>query len=161
MSVFSYPGGAASLPGQSTLTFKRAKQIVANIVSSGRDPEAVGASDAIFLAFSWLMRPIWGYTGVTIDITLVNSAGLTAGQEGYLGTYSLPTEVRSPYSVLVGFGLTGAARPETPLDYIDQRLIDSFVGHTTEEMRKRYTHLFPSAKKAAIEAVFGAEGLPV
>jgi len=40
---------------------------------------------------------------------------------------------------------------------IDQRIIDSFVGHTTEEMRRRYTHLFPSAKKAAIEAVFGAE----
>ena len=39
---------------------------------------------------------------------------------------------------------------------IDQRIIDSFVGHTTEEMRKRYTHLFPSARKAAIEAVFGA-----
>lgn len=37
---------------------------------------------------------------------------------------------------------------------IDQRIIDSFVGHTTEEMRKRYTHLFPSAKKAAIDAVF-------
>lgn len=37
---------------------------------------------------------------------------------------------------------------------IDQRIIDSFVGHTTEEMRKRYTHLFPSAKQAAIEAVF-------
>ncbi|MCC7086524.1 MAG: site-specific integrase [Pirellulales bacterium] len=43
---------------------------------------------------------------------------------------------------------------------IDQRIIDSFVGHTTEEMRKRYTHLFPSAKKAAIEAVFGAEAPP-
>ena len=40
---------------------------------------------------------------------------------------------------------------------IDQRLTDSFVGHTTEEMRRRYTHLFPSAKKAAIEAVFGVE----
>jgi integrase len=40
---------------------------------------------------------------------------------------------------------------------IDQRIIDSFVGHTTEEMRKRYTHLFPSAKKAAIDAVFGQE----
>jgi len=43
---------------------------------------------------------------------------------------------------------------------IDQRIIDSFVGHTTEEMRKRYTHLFPSAKQAAIEAVFGAEAPP-
>ncbi len=38
---------------------------------------------------------------------------------------------------------------------IDQRIIDSFVGHTTEEMRKRYTHLFPSAKKDAIKSVFG------
>lgn len=43
---------------------------------------------------------------------------------------------------------------------IDQRIIDSFVGHTTEEMRKRYTHLFPSAKKAAIDAVFPEEAPP-
>jgi len=38
---------------------------------------------------------------------------------------------------------------------IDQRIIDSFAGHTTEEMRRRYTHLFPSAKKDAIKSVFG------
>ena len=38
---------------------------------------------------------------------------------------------------------------------MDQRIIDSFVGHTTEEMRRRYTHLFPSAKKDAIRSVFG------
>ena len=38
---------------------------------------------------------------------------------------------------------------------IDQRLIDSFVGHTTEEMRRRYTHLFPSARRDAIRTVFG------
>lgn len=38
---------------------------------------------------------------------------------------------------------------------IDQRIIDSFVGHTTDEMRKRYTHLFPSAKAGAIKSVFG------
>lgn len=38
---------------------------------------------------------------------------------------------------------------------VDQRIIDSFVGHTTEAMRRRYTHLFPSSKKAAIELVFG------
>lgn len=41
---------------------------------------------------------------------------------------------------------------------VDQRIIDSFVGHTTEAMRRRYTHLFPSSKKAAIELVFGAGG---
>lgn len=44
---------------------------------------------------------------------------------------------------------------------IDQRIIDSFVGHTTEEMRRRYTHLFPSSKKAAIEAVFGRPEMPM
>lgn len=38
---------------------------------------------------------------------------------------------------------------------IDPRIIDSFVGHTTEEMRRRYTHLFPSAKRDAIDSVFG------
>ena len=38
---------------------------------------------------------------------------------------------------------------------IDQRLIDEFVGHTTEAMRRRYRHLFPETKRAAISAVFG------
>jgi integrase len=37
---------------------------------------------------------------------------------------------------------------------IDQRLIDSWVGHTTEEMRKRYSHLYPSAEREAIQVVF-------
>ena len=38
---------------------------------------------------------------------------------------------------------------------VDQRLIDEFVGHTTEEMRRRYRHLFPDVKSAAIASVFG------
>lgn len=38
---------------------------------------------------------------------------------------------------------------------VDQRLIDEFVGHTTEAMRRRYRHLFPETKRAAIAAVFG------
>ena len=37
---------------------------------------------------------------------------------------------------------------------VDQRLIDSWVGHQTEEMRKRYRHLIPSMEKAAIRSVF-------
>ena len=41
------------------------------------------------------------------------------------------------------------------LKAIDQRIIDAFVGHTTEEMRRRYTHLFPSAKKDAIRTLLG------
>ena len=40
---------------------------------------------------------------------------------------------------------------------IDQRIIDTWVGHQTEAMRKRYRHLFPSAEAAAIERVFGRQ----
>jgi integrase len=38
---------------------------------------------------------------------------------------------------------------------VDQRLIDDWVGHTTEEMRRRYRHLIPSKEKQAIRSVFG------
>jgi len=38
---------------------------------------------------------------------------------------------------------------------VDQRLIDEWVGHTTEEMRKRYRHLYPSAQAEALKTVFG------
>jgi len=33
---------------------------------------------------------------------------------------------------------------------VDQRVIDEFMGHTTEAMRRRYRHLFPAARRAAI-----------
>lgn len=35
---------------------------------------------------------------------------------------------------------------------VDQRVIDEMMGHTTEAMRKRYRHLFPTAKTSAIES---------
>jgi integrase len=38
---------------------------------------------------------------------------------------------------------------------VGQRIIDSWVGHTTEAMRRRYRHLFPSDECRAIESVFG------
>ena len=37
---------------------------------------------------------------------------------------------------------------------VDQRLIDEWVGHQTDEQRKRYRHLFPSVQRAALEGVF-------
>ncbi len=37
---------------------------------------------------------------------------------------------------------------------IDQRLIDEWMGHQTEAMRKRYRHLFPDQRRKAIELVF-------
>ena len=38
---------------------------------------------------------------------------------------------------------------------VDQRLIDAWVGHTTEEMRRRYRHLLPNQERQAIQTVFG------
>ena len=38
---------------------------------------------------------------------------------------------------------------------VDQRIIDDFVGHCTEEQRRRYRHLIPSTTKHAIASVFG------
>lgn len=37
---------------------------------------------------------------------------------------------------------------------VDQRIIDSYLGHQTEEMRARYRHLFPSTRRAALTAVY-------
>jgi integrase len=39
---------------------------------------------------------------------------------------------------------------------VDQRIIDDIVGHTTEEMRRRYRHLTPQLKSQAVIAVFGS-----
>lgn len=37
---------------------------------------------------------------------------------------------------------------------IDQRIIDSFVGHCTDEQRRRYAHLWPSVQQEALARVF-------
>ena len=39
---------------------------------------------------------------------------------------------------------------------VDQRMIDAWSGHQTDEMRRRYTHLFPDAQHEALRLVFGA-----
>jgi integrase len=38
---------------------------------------------------------------------------------------------------------------------IDQREIDGLLGHQTEEMRRRYRHLFPEQRENAIKKLFG------
>jgi len=38
---------------------------------------------------------------------------------------------------------------------VDQRVIDELMGHTTVEMQRRYRHLFPDQRRAAIMTVFG------
>ena len=37
---------------------------------------------------------------------------------------------------------------------IDQRMIDAWSGHQTEEMRRRYTHLFPDSQQEAMRRLF-------
>jgi integrase len=37
---------------------------------------------------------------------------------------------------------------------VDQRIIDDVVGHSTEEQRRRYRHLFPDVKQQAVLGVF-------
>jgi len=39
----------------------------------------------------------------------------------------------------------------------DQRLIDAWVGHQTEQQRKRYRHWYPSTQQEAINFVFGQD----
>ena len=39
---------------------------------------------------------------------------------------------------------------------IDQRMIDAWMGHQTDEMRKRYRHLFPDAQHAVLNKLFTA-----
>jgi integrase len=37
---------------------------------------------------------------------------------------------------------------------VDQRMIDDWVGHQTDEQRKRYRHLFPDSQKSELDRVF-------
>ena len=38
---------------------------------------------------------------------------------------------------------------------IDQRVINEWLGHQTEQMVRRYRHLFPDLQRKAIDLVFG------
>jgi integrase len=40
---------------------------------------------------------------------------------------------------------------------IDPAVVDELMGHQTEEMRKRYRHLYPQHKKAAIQVLFDGQ----
>ena len=44
---------------------------------------------------------------------------------------------------------------------VNPGMIDSWMGHQTEEMRNRYRHLFPKQQQMAIDSVFGAEEVAV
>jgi integrase len=42
---------------------------------------------------------------------------------------------------------------------VDQRLIDEFMGHQTDAMRKRCRHLFPKNKRSAIKSFSLTNGI--
>ena len=55
----------------------------------------------------------------------------------------------SKWSVLRGYHVLRHGFASNLAAGTDQRVIDELMGHTTEEMRKRYRHLFPEQKDAA------------
>ncbi len=39
---------------------------------------------------------------------------------------------------------------------IDQRLVETWAGHMSQEMSRRYSHMYPSTQREALSAIFGA-----
>jgi len=68
------------------------------------------------------------------------------------------TMAKSNWSFLTGFHVfRHSFASNLAAAGVDQRVIDEFMGHQTDEMRRRYRHLFPGQRRAAIESVFGQE----
>lgn len=66
------------------------------------------------------------------------------------------TLAKSKWSKLRGFHvLRHSFASNLAAGGVDQRIIDEWMGHQTEEMRKRYRHLFPDQQREALESVFG------
>ena len=68
---------------------------------------------------------------------------------------------KSKWDVVAGFHvLRHSFISACAIKGIDQRFIDEWVGHSTEQQRKRYRHLAPSSQQQAITLVFGKESTP-
>ncbi|WP_165231413.1 tyrosine-type recombinase/integrase [Aquisphaera insulae] len=62
----------------------------------------------------------------------------------------------SPWAVAPGYHtLRHSFASNCALKGIDERVVDSWMGHQTEAMRRRYRHLFPDQQQDAIRSVFG------
>jgi integrase len=62
----------------------------------------------------------------------------------------------SPWQVVQGYHvLRHSFASNCALKGVDQRVIDSWMGHQTEAMRRRYRHLFPEQEHMAMRSVFG------
>ncbi len=66
---------------------------------------------------------------------------------------------RSRWSVLRGFHILRHSFASNLARHgVDQRVVDEFMGHQTEAMRKRYLHLFPDQTDSAISALDYSNG---
>jgi hypothetical protein len=62
----------------------------------------------------------------------------------------------SPWAMMQGYHvLRHSFASNCALKGVDQRVIDAWMGHQTEAMRRRYSHLFPDQQQAAMRSVFG------
>ena len=62
----------------------------------------------------------------------------------------------SPWQVVQGYHvLRHSFASNCALKGVDQRVIDSWMGHQTEAMRRRYRHLFPEQEQMAMRLVSG------
>jgi integrase len=69
------------------------------------------------------------------------------------------TLAESKWSVLRGWHVfRHSFASNAAMKGIDQRVINSWLGHQTEEMVQRYRHLFPDQERHAINLVFGKAG---
>jgi len=84
--------------------------------------------------------------------TLVYSEGLTKDQAAH---YFKQPLANSEWEVIKGWHcLRHSFISNCASRGIDQRMIDEWVGHTTEAMRRRYRHLFPSSQQDAMKLLF-------
>lgn len=64
----------------------------------------------------------------------------------------------SEWEVIRGFHvLRHSFASNATAEGVDQRMIDAWMGHQTEEMRQRYRHLTPEQQQKAIDSVFARE----
>ncbi len=101
---------------------------------------------------------------------LFGSLSVQAAQQGFMrvvgkhksGAKNIKTKERkekkrrTKWSVMLGWHvLRHSCISALAARGIDQRIINEIAGHTTEAMARRYRHLIPDLKEAAIKQVFG------
>ncbi|MEZ6136972.1 MAG: tyrosine-type recombinase/integrase [Pirellulaceae bacterium] len=130
----------------------------ANVLTVREKKRVRGRRSTRRVPISSTLRPIlenWlaKHSGGTILFCEKSGVSLTPGQAQRLIGNALKN---SKWDILKGWHtLRHSFISNLACKAIDQRLIDEFVGHTTEEMRRRYRHLFPEVKQDAIDSVFG------